>query len=234
MKYFLLVAILSLFLLTACDDRGSENPKMYVSIPDEEISYVFNHSDHNDMVIQIQLDGPLSKLNERRVDVTITNQMGNFIGTGNSQSLLTDNTGFAQGRFIARDGYGIANVEFVLETWPSEKEILNIPIFDFPRIDSLVAGSNTLNADGFSSTSLTAYVSSDNIDFADMDIEVVFIAINAEDGYIIQPTATVDVEGIATSNFKAPTQDALVTIRAELKLDSDTFKSTNIQCQLPD
>jgi hypothetical protein len=233
MKKFLLLIMLTLLLLTACDDRGSENPKMYVSIPDDQPSYVFNHPEHNEMEIEIQLDGPLSKLIERRVDVSITNQMGNFIGTGNSQSLLTDDQGFASGRFLARDGYGIANVEFVLETWPSEKTTLNIPIFDFPRIDSLVAGTYTLNADGTSSTSLTAYVSSDNIDFSEMDIEVEFIASNAEDGYIIQPVARVDVEGIASSNFKAPTSNAYVTIRAELKLDSDTYKSINIKCERP-
>ncbi len=234
MKNFLLLTLLTLLLLTACDDRGSDNPKMYVSISDQQMGHIFNHSDHNEMEINVQLDGPLSKLSERRVDVTITNQMGNFIGTGSSQSLLTDENGFAQGRFLARDGFGIANVEFVLETWPSEKTTLNIPIYDFPKIDSLVAGTYSLNADGTSSTSLTAYVSSANIDFSEMDIEVSFIAINAEDGYIIQPVAIVDVEGIASSNFKAPSQDALVTIRAELKLDSDTYKTININCQTAD
>lgn len=233
MKKLFLLAILSLLLLTACDDRGSENPKMYVSIPDSEAGFVYNHPDHNEILIHVQLDGPLSKIIERRVDVTINNQMGNFIGTGSSQSLLTDETGFAEGRFIARDGYGIANVDFVLETWPSEKTTLNIPIYDFPRIDSLVVGTDLLNADGYSSTSLTAYVSSENIDFTDMEVKVVFSALNAEDGYIIQPVVAVDVEGIASSNFKAPTQSAFVTIRAELEIDSDIYKSENITCQEP-
>lgn len=233
MKYFLLLVMLSLLFVAGCDDRGSENPKMYVSIPDDQLGYVYNHDNHKEMTFQIQLDGPASKLNERRVDVNITNQMGYFIGTGNTNSLITNENGYAEGRYIAGDGYGAANLEFVLETWPSEKVTKPVTVFDFPMIDSLVVGTDNLIADGTSSASLTAYVSSANIDFSDLEINVIFTAINGENGLITVPKAAVDVSGVASSNFRAPTEDAYVTIRASLELEPSINKSKSIKCQNP-
>ena len=230
MKYLSLLVLLSILLLAGCDDRGSENPKMRVWAEAEYGNFVFNKSGFNEMTFYFQLDGPLSKIIERKITVEIVNNMGNFIGTGTSQYLITDDNGYAEGRFIARDGYGSAQIQFILDNWPAEKETFEVPIFDFPKIDSLVAGTESLLPNGIDSTSLTAYVSSANIDFEYVDVKVLF---EASDGTITQPVTFVDVSGVATTNLIAPNEQALISVRAELGMNTSSYKSINIKCENP-
>jgi len=230
MKYLLLIIAISILFLAGCDDRGMENPKMRVWAEAEYGDFVFNKSDFNEMTFNFQLDGPASKIIERKINVDLVNNMGNFIGTGSRLYVITDDNGFAEGRFIARDGYGSAQIQFVLDDWPTETETFAVPIYDFPKIDSLVASTYTLPPNGVSSTSLTAYVSSANIDFEYSEIKVLF---EATDGTITQPVTFVDISGVATSNFIAPNQQAFVTVRAELDMDSSSYKSINIKCENP-
>lgn len=230
MKYFLMLLVLSSLLLAGCDDRGSENPKMTVTAEAEYGDFVFNKSGFNEMTFYFQLDGPASKIFERKISVDIVNDMGNFIGTGSSEYVITDDNGYAEGRFIARDGFGSAQIEFVLDNWPSENQTYAIPVYDFPSIDSLVAGTETLLPNGIDSTSLTAYLSSENIDFDAISIKVLF---ETSDGTITQPVTFVDVSGVATTNIIAPNNQAFLDIRAELEMDSNMYKTVRIKCENP-
>lgn len=230
MKYLLLIVAISMLLLAGCDNRGTENPKMKVTAEGEYGDFVFNKTGFNEMTFHFQLDGPHSKIIDRKINVEILNNMGHFIGSGSSMYILTDDNGYATGRFFARDGYGTAQVEFVLDNWPSEKSTFAIPIFDFPKIDSLVAGTYNLLPNGISSTSLTANVSSENIDFGELDIKVLF---QASDGFITQPVTFVDVSGVATTNIIAPDYQAYINVRAVLEMNSASYKSISIKCQNP-
>lgn len=230
MKYLLLLITVSMLLLVGCDDRGTENPKMEVSAEAEYGDFVFNKSGFNEMSFNFQLDGPHSKISGRKINVEIVNNMGHFIGSGSSLYLLTDENGFVTGRYFARDGYGAAQVEFVLDNWPTEKATFAIPVFDFPKIDSLVAGTYTLLPDGLASTSITAHISSANINFYDLDVTVLF---EASDGTITQPVTLVDISGVASTNIIAPDYQTFVTIRAELGMDSGSYKTVRIKCENP-
>lgn len=228
MKYFLFIIVLSSLFLVSCDDRGYQSPTMDISIDLQQGYTVYNKAGFNELTFYFQLDGPLSKIRNRRINVNITNNIGNFIGTGTNQSVLTNDLGYAEGRYIAGSGYGIANIEFVLETWPSENKTVNVQIIDFPKIDSLVAGTYILNADGVSSTSLTAYISS-----ANAELEKIKILFEASEGTLTQTEVFADEMGIATSNFIAPNQEANVTVKAKLALQPTSYKSVSIKCQNP-
>lgn len=228
MKYFLLLIILSTLLIVACDDRGYDSPTMDVTVESDYGSFVYNKSGFNEMKFIFQLDGPSSKIFDRRINVNITNNMGNFIGTGSNQSMITNDFGYAEGRFIAGNGYGTANIEFVLETWPDEKAVYNVLIVDFPKIDSLAAGTYSLLPDGISSTSVKAYLSS-----ANADLELIKVLFEATDGRITQSEVFADAEGLASSNIIAPNHEAFITLKAKLDLQPSTYKSINIKCQNP-
>jgi len=230
MRYFLLIVVMATLLFVGCDDRGTENPKMYVTAESEYGNFVYNKVGFNEMTFHFQLDGPNSKLIERKINVNNSNDMGSFIGTGSSLFVITDENGYAEGRFFARDGYGIANLEFVLDDWQSENVTFSIPIFDFPAIDSLVATTYTLDADGISSTGISAYISSENIDFGNSDNQIK-ILFEAAQGELTQTISTVDVLGIASSNFIAPNQPANVKVKAKLDLYPAIYKSITIKCE---
>ncbi|MBI9031480.1 hypothetical protein JEZ13_05720 [bacterium] len=233
MKYLLLVVIIvSTLLFTGCDDRGTENPKMRVWAESDYGNFVYNKVGFNVMTFHIQLDGPLSKIIERKVNVNNQDDLGYFIGSGNSFYLITDENGYAQGRFVAEAEYGATDLEFVLDNWQSERETFPIPIYDFPVIDSLVAGSYTLNADGISSTTVTAYVSSANMDFDDSE-NIINILFEATDGSISPATNPVNASGISASTFVAPTQASNVTVKARLELHPPISESISISCVNP-
>ncbi len=228
MKYFLMLIIVSTLLIVGCDDRGYDNPTMDVSIESDYGSFVYNKSGFNEMKFMFQLDGPASKVFDRRINVNISNGMGNFIGSGSNQSMITNDLGYAEGRFIAGNGYGTANIEFVLETWPTEKAVYNILIVDFPKIDSLTAGTYTLLPDGISSTSINAYLSSENA-----DLEMVKILFDTTDGRLTQSEVFADASGVASTNLIAPFHEAYITVKARLELQPTTYKSINIRCENP-
>lgn len=231
MKYFLLIMAISILFLAGCDDRGTENPKMEVWAETEHGGdFVYNKSNYEVMTFNFQLDGPLSKIIERKINVEIINDMGGFIGTGSSLYVITDDNGFASGRYYAQGGYGSAQIQFVLKDWPSEKETFDIPVLDFPKIDSLVAGTYTLLPDGIASTSITASVSSANIDFSDVDIMVIF---EASDGTLTQSVTSVDISGVATTNLIAPDHQAYISVTAKLAMNPELTKSINIKCENP-
>ena len=228
MKYFLMLLVLSTLFIVGCDDRGYENPTMDVTFESDYGNIVYNKTGFNEIMFKFQLDGPLSKIVDQRINVNLVNNMGNFIGAGSNLSMLTNEFGYAEGRFIAGNGYGTANIEFSLETWPKEKRVYNILILDFPKIDSLVAGTYTLLPDGISSTSIKAYLSSENA-----DLEMVKILFETTDGRITQTELFADAEGIASTNLIAPLHEAYIVVKAKLGLQPSIYKSINIKCVNP-
>eukprot|EP00831_Metopus_contortus_P045668 TRINITY_DN36624_c0_g1_i3.p2 TRINITY_DN36624_c0_g1~~TRINITY_DN36624_c0_g1_i3.p2 ORF type:complete len:145 (+),score=21.17 TRINITY_DN36624_c0_g1_i3:103-537(+) len=126
MKYFLMLLVLSTLFIVGCDDRGYENPTMDVTFESDYGNIVYNKTGFNEIMFKFQLDGPLSKIVDQRINVNLVNNMGNFIGTGSNLSMLTNEFGYAEGRFIAGNGYGTANIEFsfcLLYTSPSPRDL---------------------------------------------------------------------------------------------------------------
>ncbi len=218
-----LVCVLALFVLfVACDSRGDDDPTMDISAAD---SFVYNEAGYNEVLFEIQLDGPSSKLYERKILVDYNDRFGNFIGTGSSEYMITDENGFADGRFAAYDTTGVVNIKFTLEDWPSEHEDFDIEVLDMPKIDSLVATSDTLLADGNSSTSIQAYISCDN-DY--MNGHNVLFTSTA--GNLQYESVATDEDGVAYNNFFAPNQVGTVTITAKLEIDPSRYKTVRIAC----
>jgi hypothetical protein len=228
MKYFLMLVLLSTLFIVGCDDRGNNDPTMDITIESDYNNMVYNKTGFNEMTFLFQLDGPSSKIVNQRINVNMATSVGNFIGTGSSQSMITNEFGYAEGRFVAGTGYGSTSIEFVLETWPDEKKIYPITIIDFPKIDSLAAGSYSLLPDGISSTSIQAYLSS-----ANADLELVKIIFEATDGRITQTEVFGDAGNIASTNLIAPSHDAFIRVTAKLDLLPTTYKSINIRCENP-
>lgn len=232
MKNCLISVILILcgVLLIGCDKRGSDNPEMTVTATGEYGDYVFNKRGYNEMEFVFQLDGPQSKIMNQRISVDITNNMGNFIGSGYNNSVVTNDQGRAEGTYIAGEsGFGGANILFVLDTWPKEKDVFNILIRAFPRLDTLSAGVNVLPADGLSQTPITAqiYCEDDNYE----EIRIIFETSNGAVGNRI---VQVDPFGFATTTFTAPLTEGEIAVTAKLELDPGIYKRILIECQNPE
>lgn len=228
-NYIIIILVLCGILLVGCDDRGSDNPEMTVTATGQFGNYVFNKRGYNEMEFVFQLEGPQSKIANQRISVDITNNMGNFLGSGSNNSVVTNERGRAEGTYIAGEsGYGAANVLFVLETWPKEKDVFNIPIRDFPRLDTLSAGANTLPADGLSQTAITAQINCEDDNYE--DIKVLF---SSSHGAIADPVVQVDLFGFATTTFTAPLSSGTIAITAKLELDPGIYKRILIECETP-
>ncbi|OQY37048.1 MAG: hypothetical protein B6226_05635 [Candidatus Cloacimonetes bacterium 4572_65] len=224
MKYFTLalLLLLSMLIITSCDDRGSSTPTMEVTAAD---SFIYNKDNFNELAFEIQLDGPSSKLSNRKINIEVNDDLGYFIGNGHSNSVTTDDNGYAEGRFIAHDTTGLASIKFRLETWPSVHKDFLIKIIDLPKIDSLVATVTTLSTNG-SSTSIRAYISSSNADLWGHNI-----LFETDNGTLQYSEVETDEDGIAFNNIITPDEECLIRIKARLELNPNIYKSVNIVCQ---
>lgn len=228
-SYIIIILVLCGMLLIGCDDRGSDNPEMTVTASAQYGDFVYNKTGFNEMEFDFKLKGPQSKIAYRRINVDIANNMGNFIGTGTNNSLVTDGSGHAIGRYLAGDGYGTANVNFVLEMWPNQKATFNIPIIDFPRLDSLVTDKKILPPNGISTAKLTAYISS-----ANAELEGIKVLFERSSGSLLNEVAEADMFGLVTNRITAPSHETLITVTARLELLPVRYKSVNIRCETQD
>jgi hypothetical protein len=223
--------VLCTVVIVACDDRGEDTPTMEVTAAD---TFVYNELNFNELDFEVHLDGPSSKISERKILVDFDDAYGDFFGDASSEYIRTNSNGVATGKFAAKDTIGVVKFKFTLETWPSETEEISIKIVDLPRIDSVVATVDTLVAGGGTSTQLKAYISSLNADLWGYEIlwEADYGSLNVDENYttLQHNSSETDEDGIAYNNFISTDVASVTRIFARLQLNQSRYKSTIIRC----
>ncbi|HOD53168.1 MAG TPA: hypothetical protein PKJ08_01445 [Candidatus Cloacimonadota bacterium] len=154
---FIILIVLTTFLLVACDSRNNDKPTMMVSISKSKIYYPhfseINGVSYHEANIVVTLDGTDSQTKNALIELTYDESViGVISNTGNEKLLRTDDSGIATGQIISRNP-GTANINVKIKNW-NVSAITGISV-SLPEIINFEANPDTINADNTQISQLT-------------------------------------------------------------------------------
>ena len=175
MKHLMLVLIVLMVLLAACDHRDTDKPELMVTSSTLELYNELNSLKTADIVID--LDGDKASTIDMRVNIEYDSDMATFSPDhgyeGSASYVKTDSLGIAMGTFTAKDSVtGALPVTFMVDLYQSVSTTLHFTVLDVPDIQ-IEASQDYIPADGVTWTEVTVQLSSetDNIEGYWIDFE---------------------------------------------------------------
>lgn len=206
-KIFFLICITGLLIaLTSCDEREGVKPIMQIDVDNNHLYSDGIDCELNYTDIHFHLEGSPGFISEAKILVDYDRTKGLFVGTGSSQFIITDESGYAKGMFVAEEGeLGYVTLEARMETFASVNETIIIALFDLPDI-SMESDSEIIPSEGTAQlqvvlTDLSGNVTGQEINFT------------ADTGTLEHNTVETDANGSAANTFFAgnETGPAIIT-----------------------
>ncbi len=222
MKYLMLLLIVVMALLTACDDRDTDKPNMTVEVSAPEVdiqasTYVLYNegNDQNYADITIILEGDAASIDSMRINVEYDNSLGTFNPdgpyAGNAYFIRTTSQGIAGGTFSVKDSAcGDVPVVFTIDVYRSVTQTIHFDVMDIPEI-GLTAAQDYIPADGETMTDIDIRLTSetDNIGYQWIDIRSNLV--------VSADSTQTDSLGHATFQVQAPDAANVYWVTAELR-----------------
>ena len=213
MKYLMLLLIVVMALLTACDDRDTDKPVMTV-VP--STTDLYNEgNDQNYADIAIDLDGDATSIDSMRINVEYDSAYGTFNPdgpySGNAYFIRTNSLGNATATFSVKDSAcGDVPVVFYLDVYQSVAQTIHFNVIDIPEI-GLTPAQDYIPADGETMTDIDVQLTSDSDNIGDQWIDI-------RSNLVVSADSTqTDSLGHATFQVQAPDAASEYWVTAELR-----------------
>ncbi len=139
MKYLtgLLIAVLIMALITACDDRGGDKPKIFLSADNTHLYSDGGNCNLDYAIVSFVLEGSAGYINDAKILVEYNSDKALFAGTGSSLFVRTNNQGIANGTFQIKEGVsGVVNLTARMDRFREVKTEIGFIVYRLPEIES--------------------------------------------------------------------------------------------------
>ncbi len=225
MKYLMLLLVVLLALLTACDNRDTDAPEMTITVSTTELYNEGNGQNYADILID--LDGDNASTDSVRINIEYDSAQGTFNPDsdypGSASFIRTNSQGIAAATFTVKDSaFGDVPVTFTLDTYQSVNETIHFNVIDIPEIE-ITSAEDSLVADGATMMDVYVQLTSNSENIEGLWIDFTSDLITSAD------SIQTDTEGRATIQVQAPEDAAVYYVTGRIR-DFDKLATVYIRC----
>lgn len=215
------VSIVMVIILVACEDRAGDEPRMVISVQNNELYGAGIDCNLNYTEITFILDGNPGFIRDAKILVDYDKLRGTFVGTGSPDYIVTNSDGIAVGTYLAKPtARGVTQFTAKMERFRSVEETVVLYLYDMPEIE-VTAEDMIISPDELTNIFVQLTDKSDNV----ANKTIVF---TTNRGLLAFETAVTDENGKAANVFDANGHSGSATIRATLQFCPNNFEELQI------
>ena len=225
MRAILLCILLASLFICACDNRVPEKPIVSVITSPET---VYNVANHDTVSIICQMAGDETSIANQTIHVYYDPALGLLIGDGASNTLYTNDNGYASGLFKVHTGYyGDIEMTFSPNHYPEQAKTITLRVQDMPRITTFYPADSTLVLGEAAYTDITLQITGHSL-----NIENRTIHFSSTPGTSLEySVAQTDSAGHVTNVFHRNSFSGEAVIGAYIDIYPEDIHTITVNCE---